>query len=190
MSTFPSPQVGSGRGLVRCNWRRFLEFPSPQVGSGRRGSGGGGLTKCGFHPLKSGRDCSVNYHQFGVAPCFHPLKSGRDYLHFTTPTLPTMFPSPQVGSGHVCQFCARCVPVCFHPLKSGRDWQRAAAEKGAQRLFPSPQVGSGLVQMGKLRLTNNEFPSPQVGSGHFRSRPAPLQFNSFHPLKSGRDKYR
>ncbi len=56
---FPSPQVGSGRRIGCARWASVTAFPSPQVGSGHSLYSNAFGTKQRFHPLKSGRDCTV-----------------------------------------------------------------------------------------------------------------------------------
>ncbi len=76
----------------------------------------------GFHPLKSGRNPTVEVHGTLKIPCFHPLKSGRNSV---TPCdsgwKRRQFPSPQVGS----ELCRKILLLLwekrFHPLKSGRN---------------------------------------------------------------------
>ncbi len=96
------------------------------------------------------------------------------------------FPSPQVGSGPVEEVVVGGVTISFHPLKSGRDPPRSDRLRPFLPVsIPSSRVGT--ASDAHFHSDGEMFPSPQVGSGRGERLEKALPAIGFHPLKSGRD---
>ncbi len=144
--------------------------------------------RLGFHPLKSGRNGRRLLRKKRIEEVSIPSSRVGTLLHCSTYSSTTWFPSPQVGSEPFYIVPLIVAQLGFHPLKSGRNFVLLLRVLQLLEVsIPSSRVGTYHLYQHCLILLQVSIPSSRVGTSFFIYQVRP--YMSFHPLKSGRNKF-